>query len=94
MTDDRACFWRASTSVRGRMFLNAQIGAGSTYKRFLSFVLTDARSFQVITVVRQPPVENHCSRRIDGNAKASFLDHQISDLSKTEEKYLQPTEDR
>jgi hypothetical protein len=45
--DDWACFWHASTSIQGRIFVSARIRAGSRFKRFLCFVLIEVRCFRV-----------------------------------------------
>jgi hypothetical protein len=42
-----ACFWHASTSLRGRIFVSGKIRAGLRLKRFLCFVLTDISCFRL-----------------------------------------------
>jgi hypothetical protein len=43
-----ACFWHASTSIRGQIFVSARIRAGSRFNRFLCFILIDVRCFRVL----------------------------------------------
>jgi hypothetical protein len=45
--DMTACFWHASTQIRGRIFVSARIRTGSRFKRFLCFVLINVRCFRV-----------------------------------------------
>jgi hypothetical protein len=45
--DDWTCFWHASISIRGRIFVSAKTRSGSKFKLFLCFLLIDARSFRV-----------------------------------------------
>jgi hypothetical protein len=42
------CFWHASTSIRGRIFVSARITAGFRFKRFLCFGLIDVRWFRIL----------------------------------------------
>jgi hypothetical protein len=57
---DWACFWHASTSLPGRIFLSARIRAGSRFKRFLCSVFEySSRCLCVPSGVRVPHVEYH-----------------------------------
>jgi hypothetical protein len=61
--DDWACFWHASTSVRGRIFVSARIRGGSRLKRLVCFVLIDVRCFRVPPEKSLHAIEDHWSRK-------------------------------